>query len=123
MFRTEINRMSEVWNEIKAQDAILINSIDGMEEKIRWCERAGFEWQGKEWKGIKDVLIEERRSLYELMLALNAIIRSYKKKEETLLDDIKGDRRREVRESGWISISFPEEMMELIGRIKVPKEQ
>lgn len=123
MFRTELNRMSEVWNEIKAHDAVLAAGIAGIEEKVRQCERTGFERLGKELKKMADALVEERRLLYELMIALNVILRIYEKKEEALLDNINGIRKKEVREAGWISVSFPKEIMKIIKRIKIREER
>lgn len=119
MFRVSINNMAGISKELRMQDSCLVKNISGITKAMQQCEKLGFDSLSKQLKSSIGELVENRRKLFELILALDRIGEIYKRNEECLLDGLEVYRSRRIRSGEWINVTFSEEIMELIRNIRV----
>ena len=88
-------------------------------ENARKCQQSGYEVQGRRLENAAEGLVERRRNIYELILSLERIKSVYQDAENSFSEALDGNYTKATRDADYITIAFPEEVMEVIRHIKV----
>lgn len=119
MFSISTKSIETIAEEIMAMDRQMAESISELTELIHKCIKLGLIDNLTGLKKAEESLVEKRCQVYEYGVTLGKIARRYKKTEQYLLEVAEEGYIRQPRETVWVPISFNEDDMRVIQRIKL----
>lgn len=119
MFSISTKGIETIAEEIMAMDRQMAENLSGLTELIHKCKKIGLIENLAGIKKAEETLAEKRSQLYEYGFTLERIAKRYKKTEQYLLEVVEEGYVRQPRETVWVPISFTEDDMRVIQRIKL----